>query len=175
MIQAYLPIPHFHTFSPIQQCPPYTSHDHYHSSTFAPTMTPRPNLPHHLTPGSPQSNTTWLPALDKTRPIAYASSISINQGKGILWHSYYYWPHKRTEPTHTTMQLGIALPEQTGDNRGGLFEENKWFCPLLNSADLHTGGCRLIWTCLIQNTFYSKSLTNPSPISAMLICMLNSR
>ncbi len=36
-------------------------------STFAPTLTPRPNLPHHLTPGSLQSNTTWHPALDKTR------------------------------------------------------------------------------------------------------------
>ncbi len=39
-------------------------------STFAPYMTPRPNLPHHLTPGSPQSNITWYPALDKTRPTA---------------------------------------------------------------------------------------------------------
>ncbi len=39
-------------------------------STFAPTLTPRPNLPHHLTPGSPQSNITWHPALDKTRLTA---------------------------------------------------------------------------------------------------------
>ncbi len=70
MIQAHLPIPYFHTFSPIQQFPLYTSHNYYHSSTFAPTMTPRPNLPHHLTPGSLQSNITWLPVLDKTRPIA---------------------------------------------------------------------------------------------------------
>ncbi len=39
-------------------------------STFAPTLTPRPNLPHHLTTSSLQSNTFWYLALDKTRLTA---------------------------------------------------------------------------------------------------------
>ncbi len=56
MIQAHPQIPCFHTFSPIQQCPPYTSHDH---------------PPLLLTwPLDPTCHITWLLALDKTRPTA---------------------------------------------------------------------------------------------------------
>ncbi len=43
--------------------PPYSNAHH------TPHMTHRPYLPDHLTTGSPQSNITWLLALDKTRSL----------------------------------------------------------------------------------------------------------
>ncbi len=56
MIQAHPQIPYFHTFSPIQQCPPYTSHDH---------------PPLLLTwPLDPTCHFTWLLTLDKAKLTA---------------------------------------------------------------------------------------------------------
>ncbi len=105
MIQAHPPIPYFHTFSPKQQCPPHTSHDH------PPLLQPWPL--------DPTCHITWHPALHRAisldsrlltrQDLLHAYSISINQGKGILWHSYYYWPHRRTEPKHTTLSCALAL------------------------------------------------------------------
>ena len=68
---------------PIQQCPPHTSHDH------PPLLQPWPL--------DPTCHITWHPALHRAisldsrlltrQDLLHAYSISINQGKGILWHS----------------------------------------------------------------------------------------
>ena len=55
MIQAHPQIPHFHTFSPIQQCPPYTSHDH------PPLLPPWPL--------DPTCHITWLLALHRATSL----------------------------------------------------------------------------------------------------------
>ncbi len=55
MIQAPLPIPYFHAFYCIQQCPPYTSHDH-------------PPLP-ILWPLDPTCHITWLLALHRATSL----------------------------------------------------------------------------------------------------------